>query len=135
MSTAQKTASADAMAEESDKLNRDELRMLCEFCFKKEDAKTCVKWNRICRKFEPCRDIHAAELTNEEMPLFLRTLWSNTKCVEEFKEQLRNFSTVGAFPDSDDAVTMNTVLDILKKENPELDLDKAGKLLRYLQWY
>jgi len=134
MSTAQKNARACAMTGVSDRLNRDELRLLCEFCFKKGEEKVCFKWNRICGKFEPCGGIHAAELTNEELPLFLRTLWSNTKCVEEFKERFQNLSIVGGFPDSDDVVTMDTVMDVLKKENPELDLDKVESLLWFLRW-
>uniref|UniRef100_A0A6C0H7A2 Uncharacterized protein n=1 Tax=viral metagenome TaxID=1070528 RepID=A0A6C0H7A2_9ZZZZ len=134
MSAAQKTARAAVMAEAHEILTEEELLLLCGFCYKEEKKAFCLRWNRISGKHEPCNGIHAAELTKEKLPLFLRTLWSNTKCVEEFKERFRNFSIEGNFPNSDDVVTMDTVLDVLKKENPELDLASAKNLLFCLRW-
>jgi len=134
MSAAHKTARAAVMAEAHEILPVDKLLLLCVFCYKEEKKAFCLKWNRISGKHEPCNGIHAAELTKEKLPLFLRTLWSNTKCVEEFKERFRNFSIEGNFPDSDDAVTMDTVLDVLKKENPDLDLAEVRDFLFHLRW-
>ena len=134
MSAAQKTARAAVMAQAPAILEKEELLLLRNFCYNEKNKASCLKWDRISGKHEPCSGIHAAEITKEELPLFLRTLRSNTKCVEEFKERFRNFSIEGNFPNSDDVVTMDTVLDVLKKENPELDLASAKNLLFHLRW-